>query len=171
MDVEDAAAALLTFANGAYGVLETSRIMHGKRVSMTIEVYGSKGSADWDLERPDEFRVCLPGRSVDVRLSAGAWSTPATPGHRTSSSPAATARAIGWLGFEVAMWAEFLSAIAEGRPAHADFVDGVVANAVIDALYASAASGTRTAVVLPSGVDPANAPDRRGDRGPWLIGR
>ena len=35
------------------------------------------------------------------------------------------------------MWAEFLTAIAEGRPAHADFEDGVRANAVIDAIYAS----------------------------------
>jgi predicted dehydrogenase len=61
---------------------------------------------------------------------------------------------IGWLGQECAMWAEFLGAIAEGRPAHADFVDGVRANAVIDALYAAAASGSRTAVVVPPGVDP-----------------
>ena len=61
VDVEDAAAALLTFAGGAYGVLETSRVAIGKRVSLQVEVYGSRGSADWDLERPDEFRVCLPG--------------------------------------------------------------------------------------------------------------
>ena len=53
------------------------------------------------------------------------------------------------------MWAEFLSAIAEGRRAHADFVDGVMANAVIDALYAAAASGKRTPVVLPVGVAPS----------------
>lgn len=51
------------------------------------------------------------------------------------------------------MWAEFLSAIAEGRPAHADFEDGVRANAVIDAIYAAAQSGTRTAVADPLGLD------------------
>ncbi len=61
VDVEDAAAALVTFAGGAYGVLETSRIAIGKRVSLQIEVFGSKGSAEWDLESPDEFRLCLPG--------------------------------------------------------------------------------------------------------------
>ena len=43
VDVEDAAAALLTFAGGAYGVLETSRVAIGKRVSLQIEVYGSTG--------------------------------------------------------------------------------------------------------------------------------
>ena len=61
VELEDAAAALVTFGSGAYGVLETSRVAIGKRISLQIEVYGSRGSADWDLERPDEFRVCLPG--------------------------------------------------------------------------------------------------------------
>ena len=41
------------------------------------------------------------------------------------------------------MWAEFLYRHRRGTTqAHADFEDGVRANAVIDALYASAASGT-----------------------------
>ena len=43
------------------------------------------------------------------------------------------------------MWAEFIAAIAEGRAGSADFTDGVRDSAVIDALYAAAASGTRTA--------------------------
>ena len=61
VDVEDAAAALVTFASGAYGVLETSRVAIGRRVSLRLDVFGSLGSAAWDLEQPDEFRVCLPG--------------------------------------------------------------------------------------------------------------
>ena len=58
---------------------------------------------------------------------------------------------IGWIGQEVAMWAEFLTAVAEGRPAHADFEDGVRDSAVIDALYTAAASGSCTAVADPIG--------------------
>ena len=50
VDVEDAAAALVTFGGGAYGVLETSRVAIGKRLSLQVEVYGSLGSATWDLE-------------------------------------------------------------------------------------------------------------------------
>ncbi len=72
VDVEDAAAALVTFDGGAYGVFETSRVATGKRVSLRLEVFGSRGSADWDLERPDEFQVCLPGDAGDVRVPAGA---------------------------------------------------------------------------------------------------
>ena len=152
VDVEDAVAALVTFAGGAYGVLETSRIAVGRRVSLQIEVYGSRGSADWDLERPDEFRVCLPGDQATFGYRRVLVS-PVHPGAAELLIGGTDGTSIGWLGQECAMWAEFLGAIADGRPAHADFVDGVVANAVIDALYAAAASGTRTPVVLPAGVE------------------
>ena len=114
VDVEDAAAALLTFANGAYGVLETSRVTLGKRVSMLIEVYGSKGSADWDLERPDEFRVCLPGDPSTFGYRR-VMVNPSHPGASDLLIAGTDGTGIGWLGFEVAMWVEFLTAIAEGR--------------------------------------------------------
>ena len=48
------------------------------------------------------------------------------------------------------MWAEFLGAIAEGRPGSANFHDGVRDSAVIDALYAAAAHGTWTPVTVPA---------------------
>jgi predicted dehydrogenase len=153
VDVEDAAAALLTFENGAYGVLETSRATIGKRVALQIEVFGSRGSADWDLERPDEFRVCLPG-GLSTFGYRRVMVNPSHPGAAELLIAGADGTGIGWLGFEVAMWVEFLAAIAERRQTHADFTDGAIANAVIDALYAAAASGAGTPVVLPPGLDP-----------------
>ena len=150
VDAEDAAAALLTFAGGAYGVLETSRVAIGKRVSLQIEVYGSKGSADWDLERPDEFHVSLaddPAGGVRRVLTSPGYS-----GATQLLVAGPDGPSLGWLGQQCAMWAEFLSAIAEGRAGSADFTDGVRDSAVIDALYAAAASGSRTAVVLPDGL-------------------
>jgi predicted dehydrogenase len=153
VDVEDAAAALLTFRGGAYGVLETSRVAIGKRVSLQVEIFGSRGSAGWDLERPDEFRVCLPGDSFAFGYRR-VLVNPAHPGASELLIGGTDGTSIGWLGQECAMWAEFLTAIAEGRPGRANFGDGVIANAVIDALYAAAESGTRTPVVLPPGFDP-----------------
>lgn len=152
VDVEDAAAALVSFANGAYGVLETSRVAVGRRVSLTVEIFGSRGSADWDLERPDEFRVCLPGDEATFGYRR-VLVNPAHPGASELLIGGADGTSIGWLGQECAMWAEFLEAIGEGRPGRADFGDGVVANAVIDAWYAAADSGTRTPVVLPAGLE------------------
>jgi predicted dehydrogenase len=154
VDVEDAVAALVTFAGGAYGVLETSRTAVGKRVSLQVEIFGSRGSADWDLERPDEFRVCLPDEPATFGYRR-VLVNPTHPGAAELLIGGTDGTSIGWLGQECAMWAEFLGAIADGRPAQADFADGVAANAVIDALYAAAASGRRTPVVLPVGFETA----------------
>ena len=145
VDVEDAAAALLTFESGAYGVLETSRVAIGKRVALDIEVFGSLGSAGWELERGDELRVCLPGDPATFGYRR-VLVNPAHPGAAALLAGGAEGTSVGWIGQECAMWQEFITAIAEGRGAHADFEDGVRDGAVIDALYASAASGTRVAV-------------------------
>jgi len=151
VDVEDAAAALVTFSGGAYGVLETSRVAIGKRLSLRLEVYGSRGSADWDLESPDEFRVCLPGDPFTLGFRR-VLVDPVHPGAAALLVAGTDGTSIGWLGQECAMWAEFCSAIAEGRSGSADFSDGVRDSAVIDALYSSATDGSRTAVVLPVGI-------------------
>jgi predicted dehydrogenase len=68
---------------------------------------------------------------------------PAHPGAAALLAGGAEGTSVGWIGQECAMWQEFIAAIAEGRRAHADFEDGVRDGAVIDALYASAASGVR----------------------------
>ena len=148
VDVEDAAAWLVTFDGGAYGVLETSRVTLGKRVALEIEVYGSRGSAAWDLERGDEFLVCLPSDVETVgfrRVLVNA----SHPGAAALLVGGADGTSIGWIGQVTTMWLEFLTAINEGRTAHADFEDGARDGAVIDALYASAASGARTVVAAP----------------------
>ena len=105
----------MTFASGAYGVLETSRVATGRRVSLRLEVFGSRGSADWDLERPDEFRVCLPG-DVGTFGFRRVLVNPTHPGAAELLIAGTDGTSIGWLGLECAMWAEFLTAIAEGRP-------------------------------------------------------
>ena len=151
VDVEDSAAAIVTFENGAYGVLETSRVTRGRRVAMEVEVSGTIGSARWDLERGNEFQVCLPSDEATLgyrRVLVNAQH----PGAAELLVGGADGTSVGWIGQVCAMWAEFLTAIDEGRGAHADFEDGVRDSAVIDALYASAVNGARTAVVLPASV-------------------
>jgi predicted dehydrogenase len=149
VDVEDAAAALVTFGGGAYGVLETSRVTIGKRLSLQVEVYGSLGSATWDLERPDEFRLCLPGDPLTVGFRR-VLVNPGHPGAAELLIGGTDGTSMGWLSQECAMWAEFLTAIAEGRRGSADFRDGVRASAVIEALYVAATDGSRQPVVVPA---------------------
>ncbi len=149
VDVEDAAAALVTFESGAYGVLEASRVTIGKRITMRIEIYGSVGSAEWDLERPDEFRICLPTDAATFGFRR-VLVNPGHPGAAELLLGGTDGTGMGWLGPECVMWNEFLSAIAEGRAGSANFHDGVRDSAVIDALYRSAASGSRTPVLVPT---------------------
>ena len=153
VDVEDAAAAIITFENGAYGVLETSRVTRGRRVAMEVEVSGTVGSAMWELERGNEFQVCLPSDETTLgyrRVLVNAQH----PGAAELLVGGADGTSVGWIGQVCAMWAEFLTAISEGRGAHADFEDGVRDSAVIDALYASAATGVRTPVTIPAAAAP-----------------
>ena len=164
VDVEDAAAALVTGSRAARtAMLETSRVAIGKRVSLQVELFGSRGSADWDLERPDEFRVCLPGEAATFGYRRVLVS-PAHPGAAELLIGGTDGTSIGWLGQECAMWAEFLSAIAERSSRRTRTSSTAsIANAVIDALYASAASGARTAGAscrLGSAAREGFAPDR-----------
>jgi predicted dehydrogenase len=145
VDVEDAAVALVTFANGGYGILEASRVAIGKRAALTVEVFGSRGSAGWDFDRPDEFQVCLPGDEATFGYRR-VFVNSAHPGAADLLITGSEGTSIGWLGQQTAMWAEFLDAYATGRRARADFADGVAASAVIDAWYAAAGSGVRTTV-------------------------
>ena len=54
--VEDAALMLVEFSNGAVGSFEATRFAAGKKNGMTFEVYGSKGSITFDLERMNELQ-------------------------------------------------------------------------------------------------------------------
>jgi predicted dehydrogenase len=55
--VDDAAIALVRFANGAMGSIEASRMAPGRRNYNRFEINGSEGSLAFDLERMNELEV------------------------------------------------------------------------------------------------------------------
>ncbi len=55
--VDDAAIALVRFANGALGSIEASRMAPGRRNYNRFEINGSEGSLAFDLERMNELEV------------------------------------------------------------------------------------------------------------------
>ncbi|HEY6582101.1 MAG TPA: Gfo/Idh/MocA family oxidoreductase [Rubrobacter sp.] len=57
--VNDAAAWLACFENGAMGTFETSPLIPGRKAKESFEINGSKGSIVFDLERMNELRVYL----------------------------------------------------------------------------------------------------------------
>lgn len=53
---EDFASMLCTFANGATGTFEVSRTMVGPESQNAFEIYGTKGSIGWNLEKMNELQ-------------------------------------------------------------------------------------------------------------------
>ena len=56
VQTEDFANVLIRFENGTRGNLGVSQVAAGRKNSIRIEIYGSKKSAWWDSEHPEELR-------------------------------------------------------------------------------------------------------------------
>lgn len=137
--VEDAALMMVRFQNGAIGSFEATRFATGRKNRLTFEIYGSKGSLVFDLERMNElqyysnddakgehgFRTILATESIHPY--AGHW-WPA--GH-----------IIGYEHAFVHAVVDFLDAIEHDTEIKPDFADGLKIIKVLEAGLRSAESG------------------------------
>ncbi len=147
---DEGTAAVLEFANGAIGVLESSVVAIGRKNYLAWEINGSRGSLRWDVEHPNSLFACLSGGSDDLLLGfteisvteschpyVGAWWP---QGHN-----------LGWEHLQIIEKYHFLKAIADGGPLHpsqATFEDGYRVAVIIDAMRRSSLKGTRVAVTF-----------------------
>jgi predicted dehydrogenase len=65
--VDDAATALVRFANGALGTIEATRLALGRKNHNRFEINGSAGSLAFDLERMNELEVYLQSDAPAAR--------------------------------------------------------------------------------------------------------
>jgi len=136
--VDDTAAFLARFQSGATGIFETSRVALGRKNFMHIEINGSRGSIFWNAEDPNWLWLY----SLD--------DPPATRGfRRIMVTENVHPYAKNWwppghiLGYEHTFAhavLEFCEALGEGRNPKPDFLDGVKAQAVLEAVAASGES-------------------------------
>ncbi|MCC7519331.1 MAG: Gfo/Idh/MocA family oxidoreductase [Verrucomicrobiae bacterium] len=137
--VDDAAMCLARFRNGALGNLEATRFALGRKNGIQIEINGSKGSLYFDFEDMNRLKFYRGDDPTDRRgfrdilvtesahPYAGAWWP---PGHI--------------LGYEhtfVHAFADFVNAVARGKPATPDFVEGLRNQQVLEAVVQSAKTG------------------------------
>jgi len=140
--VDDAAAFLARFENGALGTFEATRFAAGRRNQNSFEINGSEGSVAFDLERMNELEVFFTGDAADVQgfrtvnvtepdhPYAGAWWP---PGHI--------------LGYEhtfVHTMKDLMDGMKTGESPAPTFEDGYRCQAVLDAVEKSAQSGEWT---------------------------
>jgi predicted dehydrogenase len=142
--VEDAALMLVQFANGAAGSFEATRFATGRKNALTFEIYGSKGSILFDLERMNELRFysvddpegCHGFRTIQTTESAhpyaGSWWP---PGH-----------IIGYEHAFVHAAVDFIAAVGAGGTIEPNFASGVQILKVLEAGLESAR--TKKQVVL-----------------------
>ena len=145
--VEDAIFMIAEFANGALGSFETTRFATGRRNYNYFEIYGSKGSLAFNLERLNEleyfsreepeytqgFKTILVTQQDHPYLSAW-W----PPGH-----------IIGYEHTFIHAVTDFINAVASGNGIEPDFYDGMKGMQILDAGLASAKKGVRIALDSP----------------------
>jgi predicted dehydrogenase len=142
-ELEDWVGCLASFACGATGVLESSKVAtaYAEQNGGTrdrCELNGSEGSLIYDLATP---LVVLGGRT------GGRLETMPVPASFTRWEGASIeATADPQMAFRWIQDAEFVAAIREGRPAMPSFHDGVRVQAVMEAIHRSAESRTPVAV-------------------------
>ena len=128
VDVDDASTCLLRLANGAEGTVNASRNALGHSNHQRVEVYGTKGSLIYEIEKwdagGDRLQLCLG--AAQARYNA--FATVQVPPSYLTSHP------------ERAM-DDFIDAIRSGTPMRPNFTDGVRCQEVLDATELSAREG------------------------------
>jgi predicted dehydrogenase len=143
VDTEDCVVLLARLASGAVGTIEATKIASGSEDEIRLEVHGSRGALRFSgmdphhLDLYDSTAADRPqgGMRGWNRIDTGQrYPQPATG----FPSPKA---AIGWIRSHLACLANFLEAIAQGRPAEPGLQQGIRVQHLMECLRRSAASG------------------------------
>jgi predicted dehydrogenase len=136
--VDDAAAAVVRFENGALGTIEATRLALGRKNYNRFEINGSAGSLAFDLERMNELEVYFESDAPATRGFRRILVTEAEHPYVGSWWP--PGHIIGYEHTFVHTIYDLLEAIAAGGSVQPDFEDGVRNQRVLDAWERSAAS-------------------------------
>ncbi len=142
-DLEDWVGLMARFANGATGMLESSKAAsgHGEGGYSQdfCEVTGSRASLIYNLERPNEIQIGKQGeRLSSVSVPRDFLTLPDSPRNPDEGDPVAT--------FRYDQDIEFVQAIHDRRPCQPSFHDGARVQAVMDAALQSIHERTWTSV-------------------------
>ncbi len=138
--VEDAAFMTVEFKNGALGSFEATRFAPGRKNYNFFEIYGSKGSLAFDLERMNELEFFS---NDDPAYAQGFRTILATEGgqHDYISNWWPPGHIIGYEHEFVHAVVDFCEAIDKKKKIEPNFYDGMKGMEVLDAGLLSAETG------------------------------
>ncbi|WP_284753766.1 Gfo/Idh/MocA family oxidoreductase [Arthrobacter sp. efr-133-R2A-120] len=134
--VDDAAWATLTLASGALASVEVSRMATGKKNSLTMEIYGDKGSLLFDLESINELGFL--DATAPVREQGFRRILVNEPEHPYMDAWWPQGHVIGWEHTFTHQIRDFLQALDAGTPPSPSFEDGLAVQHVLAAIEESA---------------------------------
>jgi predicted dehydrogenase len=138
-EIEDAALAMVRFANGSIGSFEATRFAVGAVNQNRFEIHGSDGMLAFNLE--DMNRLSYVDAREPKRVQ-GARSILATgPDHPYWKNFWKPGHIVGYEHTFIATLGDFLTAVERGEAFHPDFDDAVRVQEVLDAVERSAANG------------------------------
>lgn len=132
---EDQAHAMVRFANGACGVIETSRIACGRKMGLSYVVTGTKGSLSFTQERMAEIKLY---RHDDPVARQGFKTILVGPAH-TDYAPfcGGAGHGIGFNDQKTVEVRDLVDAIATNGPLWPDFEEGWKVSRVLEAIALS----------------------------------
>jgi predicted dehydrogenase len=139
--------ALVEFASGATGTIESSGVAAGRRNAQMWEINGSRGSIMFDLEDLNHLRVCTDGMGKEIRGFADVSVT--DPVHPLQTLYLPPGHNAGWEYGHVHALHHFVECVAGNKPVSpygATFEDGYRVQVIMKAIADSSASGRRIAL-------------------------
>jgi len=141
VDAEDSVAFLARMQSGALGTLEATKLASGSEDELRLEIHGSRGALRFNGMDPHHLE--FHDASLADRPAGGlrGWNRIDT-GQRYEEPAAAfpsPKAAFGWIRSHMACLANFLQAVAEGRPAEPGLEQGIRVQHLMDFLRRSAA--------------------------------
>ena len=132
---EDIMEFLIRFENGAIGTIGTSRIGVGRKLGLTYEIQGTKGSLYYTQERMNEiqlYRHTEPDREKGYKTI---YIGPEHPGYKAFFGLAGIG--LGYNDQKIIEAHDLISAVALNQPAQPDVRFAYQVNKVIDAVDVS----------------------------------
>jgi predicted dehydrogenase len=133
---DDATNFLARFRNGAMGSFNCSRFANGRKNFLRLEIFGSKGSLGFNLERLNELEY-YSGADPDVEQGFRTIYVTAKK-HPYLKAWWPDGHILGWEHTFIHEMADLMLAIDSKKPLHADFYDGYRCQLVLDAAQESA---------------------------------
>ena len=138
VETDDEARFLVEFASGVGGMIEASRVATGRKMQLTYEVYGTKGSLCFDQQRMSELQLYEASGPAGRR---GFKTIPIAAEHPDYGAfGAGPGHGVGFNDQKIVECRRFLEAIASGGRASPDFRTAWQVAEVLDAVARSAAS-------------------------------